>query len=192
MSTEDGMDPRARTLVRAFGDDAFARWLLPDREHRHRVYREWFTMVLAHTERVGDVISTPDAQAVQVWLPCERELPSMLAEDDMQRLLDLAGPRAQWFRIFGELSARCHPREPHQYLALIGVDPAVQGTGVGTRALGEVLRRWDAAGTAAYLEASSTRSRRLYLRLGFQDRGAPIELPNDGPDLYPMWRPPQD
>ncbi|MBB5157938.1 GNAT family N-acetyltransferase [Saccharopolyspora phatthalungensis] len=187
MSTED---LRVRTLLRAFGDDAFARWLMPDRAHRHQVYREWFTMVLAHTETAGRVISSRDGLAVQVWLSARTGPPSMLADADTQRLYDLAGPRAHRFREFGALSAQRHPHEPHEYLSMIGVDPAVQGTGVGTRELRESLRKWDAEGVPCYLEASSARSRNLYLRLGFGDLGGPMLLSGDGPTLYPMWRTP--
>ncbi|MEU6266094.1 GNAT family N-acetyltransferase [Saccharopolyspora shandongensis] len=185
MSTED---IRVRTLLRAFADDAFARWLLPDPEHRHYVYREWFVMVLAQADAAGRVISGADGLAVQVWLAARTGPPSMLDDAGSQRLLDLAGDRAHRFREFGALSAERHPRDPHEYLALIGVDPAVQGTGVGGRELRGALGRWDAEGMPSYLEASSARSRNLYLRLGFQDHGDPIVLP-DGPSLYPMWRP---
>lgn len=188
MSTED---PRVRTLLRAFGDDAFAQWLLPDQAHRHHVYREWFGMVLAHTETAGRVITGEDDRAVQVWLSARTGPPDMLDEAGAQRLLELAGHRAHRFREFGALSAERHPRDPHEYLALIGVDPAVQGTGVGTRELRETLHRLDADGLPSYLEASSPRSRNLYLRLGFQLLGAPITLPDNGPHLYPMWRPAQ-
>ncbi|MCI2418275.1 GNAT family N-acetyltransferase [Saccharopolyspora sp. K220] len=187
MSTEDA---RLRTLLRAFRDDAFAQWLLPERSHRHHVYREWFTMVLAHAETVGQVITGPDESAVQVWLPGRTGPPAMLDDLATERLLELAGPRVDRFHAFGSLSTERHPHEPHQYLALIGVDPTVQGTGIGTRELGETLGRWDADGLPSYLEASSARSRKLYQRLGFRDLGAPITLPHNGPDLYPMWRDP--
>jgi GNAT superfamily N-acetyltransferase len=185
MSTED---LRVRTLLRAFGDDALAQWLLPDRPHRHHVYREWFTMVLAHTETAGQVITSADGLAVQVWLSARTGLPSMLGDADHERLFELAGSRADRFREFGALSAVRHPHDPHHYLALIGVDPAVQGTGVGTRELREALQKRDADGLPSYLEASSARSRNLYLRLGFHDLGTPITLPRNGPDIYPMWR----
>ncbi|MGP4017034.1 GNAT family N-acetyltransferase [Saccharopolyspora sp. 5N708] len=187
MSTED---TRLRTLLRAFRDDAFAQWLLPERAHRHHVYREWFSMVLAHAETAGRVIAGADDLAVQVWLSGRTGPPAMLDDAATERLLELAGPQVHRFRAFGNLSTDRHPREPHQYLALIGVDPAVQGTGIGGRELGDALREWDIDGLPCYLEASSERSRNLYLRLGFRDFGDPIVLPHDGPGLYPMWREP--
>jgi hypothetical protein len=41
----------------------------------------------------------------------------------------------------------------------------------------------------AYLEATSERNRDLYRRHGFVDREV-LELPDDCPPLYPMWRDP--
>jgi hypothetical protein len=66
--------------------------------------------------------------------------------------------------------------------------PGHQGRKTGTRLLEEYHRGLDEAGIPAYLEASSTRSRRLYLRHGYQDLGDPIFMP-DGPPMFPMWRP---
>ncbi|QUH03033.1 GNAT family N-acetyltransferase [Saccharopolyspora erythraea] len=189
MSGEEVDDARLRTLLRAFGDDGIARWLLPDPASRPALYREWFGMVLEHAEREGSVLTGEDGDAVQVWLSALHGPAEMLDEAGGRRLLEIAGAAAPRFREFGELTSANHPDEPHQYLALIAVDPAVQASGIGTRELTAALRRWDAEGVATYLEASTPRSRRLYARLGFRDRGAPIELPG-GPSLYPMWREP--
>lgn len=87
-----------------------------------------------------------------------------------------------------ELLAGSHPDEPAWYLQFLAIDPVVQGLGLGTRALRGVLERADAAGEAAYLEATSERNRALYLRHGFHDIGQ-IALP-DGPTLHAMWRDP--
>lgn len=189
MFDEDVPDPRLRTLLRAFADDDISCWLVPEQDQRYPVYREWFGMVLAQSERVGAVISTDDATAVQVWLSGVEHPPAMVDDENEQRLPELVGAAAPRFRRFGEITSSRHPVEPHQYLALIGVEPTLQNTGLGTRVLTESLRRWDADGVATYLEASSRRSRGLYLRLGFRDLGEPIELPG-GPMLYPMWREP--
>ena len=48
----------------------------------------------------------------------------------------------------------------------------------------------DERGEPAYLEASGERSRDLYLRHGYQPRGAPYHLPG-GPAMWPMWREPR-
>lgn len=88
------------------------------------------------------------------------------------------------------LIAEVHPDRPHLYLASMGVVPDCRGRGVGAAMLRHRLAAADAAGRASYLEASTSRSRDLYARLGFSEIGDDIALPHDGPRLYPMWREP--
>ena len=59
----------------------------------------------------------------------------------------------------------------------------------GTAMLAAHHALMDEKGTPAYLEAASPRTRDIYLRVGYNDLGPPIEFP-DGPAMYPMWRPP--
>ena len=83
-----------------------------------------------------------------------------------------------------------HPRRPpHWYLAMMGVIPERQGRGLGTALIAPALRDLDGDGAPAYLEASSPRSRELYLRNGFVVTGE-FELPSGGPPLWQMWREP--
>jgi hypothetical protein len=51
------------------------------------------------------------------------------------------------------------------------------------------LQTADSAGLATYIEASSERSAALYERLGFVHMEV-LELPDDGPPLWLMRRPP--
>lgn len=64
------------------------------------------------------------------------------------------------------------------------------GHGFGTALLAHRAAQLDRQGRAAYLEASSACSARLYRRLGFEEAGDPIQ-PAGGPPLFPMWRPPR-
>jgi ribosomal protein S18 acetylase RimI-like enzyme len=103
--------------------------------------------------------------------------------------------RVFWVRVrsrFLELMALMdehHPHDPAYYLLAIGVRPASQGKGVGSALLSPVLEQCDRGGEAAYLEATSERSRKLYERHGFEVIGqfAPV----GGPPLWPMWRSPR-
>jgi len=83
---------------------------------------------------------------------------------------------------------RRHLRDPHYYFAYIGVAPAAQGQGFGSRLMGPTLARCDAEHLPAYLEASSERNAALYERLGFRLQR---ELSFAGsPPLRLMMRPP--
>ncbi|MFF2087515.1 GNAT family N-acetyltransferase [Nocardia sp. NPDC058176] len=86
------------------------------------------------------------------------------------------------------LVAEAHPREfPHRYLHVIVTVPEHRGKGAGGAILADRLKAFSDAGESAFLEASTERSSRLYARNGFALEGAPIELPDDGPTLLPMW-----
>jgi GNAT superfamily N-acetyltransferase len=81
-----------------------------------------------------------------------------------------------------------HPARPHYYLALMGVIPDRQGSGIGGALLRAVLDSADRQGVPAYLEATSPRSRALYERHGFVIHA---ELRTaDCPPLWAMWRGP--
>jgi ribosomal protein S18 acetylase RimI-like enzyme len=58
--------------------------------------------------------------------------------------------------------------EPHWYLEAIGVEPALQGQGVGTTLVRTVLDEADAAGTPAYLETETEPNVAFYESLGFE------------------------
>lgn len=87
----------------------------------------------------------------------------------------------------GEQMGEYHPKEPHWYLSLIGVDPSRQGEGLGAALLQAGLERCDAEGLPAYLESSSPRNVPLYERHGFEVIG--LIKPGDHPGLIPMYRP---
>ena len=82
-----------------------------------------------------------------------------------------------------------HPTEPHYYIRWIGVRPGLRGQGLGSALMRPTLDRCDSTDLPAYLEASSERSAALYERLGFVLQGV-LELPDGGPRVWPMRRPP--
>jgi predicted N-acetyltransferase YhbS len=89
-----------------------------------------------------------------------------------------------------ELMKRCHPEEPHWYLAAIGSDPTVRGGGYGQALMHSRLDRCDAEHAPAYLECSNLVNVPYYQRFGFEVTGE-VELPDGGPSLVPMWRSPR-
>ncbi|MCV7210286.1 GNAT family N-acetyltransferase [Mycolicibacterium canariasense] len=89
-----------------------------------------------------------------------------------------------------ELMKRHHPEEPHWYLAVIGSDPTVRGSGQGQALMRSRLDRCDAEHAPAYLESSNPANIGYYQRFGFEVTGE-ITLPDGGPSLWPMWRQPR-
>jgi ribosomal protein S18 acetylase RimI-like enzyme len=126
-----------------------------------------------------------------VWVPPGRWKLSPLAQLRLAPAMAVAlGTRLpQTLRALNTIEAH-HPHQPHYYLAFVGLEPELQGRGIGSRLLRPVLERCDRERMPAYLEASSPRNRALYLRHGFEVTGE-FCYPKNGPPSWPMWREPQ-
>ena len=122
-----------------------------------------------------------------MWRPPGVEEPSGGPLD--QIFDEIVGPRGRGHStLFGELVEGVHPAEPpHCYLFAIGVDPAQQGGGRGSRLIREVLDRCDREAIPAYLENTRERNLPFYKRHGFVTRER-VDLPDGGPPVWLMWR----
>jgi GNAT superfamily N-acetyltransferase len=167
-------------LTEAFMDDPVACWLFPAPDERRRLQSNFYGHLLEREAAEAYLVGRAGAS---VWLA----LAAGQAPDDGPTLTTAFGDSGPRLLTFGQALAERHPRdEPHLYLACMGVVSGRQGTGLGSALLRDRLEGAD--GRPAYLEASSVRSRDLYLRHGFEDLGEPIQVA-DGPPVWPMWRP---
>ncbi|KOU67582.1 acetyltransferase [Streptomyces sp. MMG1533] len=183
-----------RLLDAAFQDDPVSRWVFPGDEYRrathHRLMAAFTDIVLAE----GRVDVTEDGTACALWLsvPEADDHGQDTGEDDgLARVRAAVDPENERVELVGRLTGEIHPSgRAHAYLWMIGVAPEHQGAGLGTALIAPVLNRCDREGLPAYLEASNSRSRKLYERLGFELTGRPLDLP-EGPRMWPMWREPR-
>ncbi|MBI1406337.1 MAG: GNAT family N-acetyltransferase [Caulobacter sp.] len=171
-------------LTLAFAADPVFRYWWPAASD----YMQWGPrFALAMGERAfdsGAATMTLEGSAAALWLP-----PGVEPDPARLQALEMPGTEEQ-DAIATELRAemdRFHPRAPHWYLWMIGVDPGVQGRGHGSALLAHTLALCDARGETAYLESSSTRNVPLYERFGFEAIGV-IEV-RDVPPIVPMIRP---
>ncbi|WP_163718754.1 GNAT family N-acetyltransferase [Mangrovibacterium lignilyticum] len=61
-----------------------------------------------------------------------------------------------------------HPKQPFLYLWFLGVAPEMQGHGIGSRMLEEIIRKGEALNYPIYLETSTKENLPLYQRFGFE------------------------
>ncbi len=192
MATEDvtvarrgDVDRAVAPIVLAFATDPFVRWLLSDST---RYLTAFPRLVRLHAETVvdaGGVYRSGDFRAAALWYS-----PGVYADrvsigaifdgilpDEVEATLSLV--------LEGMGAAR--PSEPHLYLRMIGVDPALQGRGYGSLLMRIALEECDRRELPAYLEATSMASRSLYERHGFTTTAEIREA--DAPPLWPMLRP---
>lgn len=181
----------AGALGRAFADDPMHSWFFPDRPTRpSKLARLFAEVLLADAVAYGSAHTTDERDGAAIWFPPGKGQPSVI---DQLRLLPLmvrlAGRRLP--RILAGLSfmESRQPSEPHWHLPILGVEPGRQGRGLGGALMQPILDRCDRDGHGAYLEATSSRSRDLYLRHGFAVLEE-VALPGGGPLLWRMWRGP--
>ncbi|QFU88782.1 N-acetyltransferase [Amycolatopsis sp. YIM 10] len=180
--------PIAGLIATAFEPLDVSRWLVPEPAPRRATLAANFRILVEYVLAHGHIDVIGD-RAAAVWLPQEAGVDLPPPPDYDARLLAACGPYTDRFLALDDAFAANHPHEPHHHLAFLAVHPEVQGRGLGAALLRHHHARLDAAGTAAYLEASNLRATALYEREGYEFSGAPFHLP-DGPPFHPMWREP--
>ena len=184
----------ARALGRAFYDDPVMTWMQPDAGRRSAALAGFFGAMTRYHFLSGGGAEVATAEsgigAAALWDPpgrwhhSSREQVAMLPAVIRAFRGHLGAGRA-----LTEAMQAVHPEEPHWYLAIIGSDPTVRGSGCGHALMRSRLDRCDAEHAPAYLESSNPDNIPYYNRFGFEVTGE-IVMP-DGPTLWPMWRQPR-
>lgn len=189
-STADA-DVLSRVIADAFHDLPQSAWLIPDPDARRQILPGYFRLLTEQTMGSGTVHTTTDQAAAALWIPVSPQGASQ-PDDYPARLAAVTGQWADRFTTFDAVLDRHHPYgAAYHYLAILAVRPDRQGEGIGSallRAYHDILDRESDA--LAYLEAAGMRSRQLYRRHGYLPSGA-FYLPDDGPGMWPMVRPPR-
>jgi GNAT superfamily N-acetyltransferase len=181
----------SEVIAKAFFDLPPSRWLVPDRPARRQIWPGYFRIYVEHALAAGVVHTTPGRDAAALWLPVG-ETPAAPPEGYAAALAEVTGPYLDRFTAFDAALDARHPAGiAHHHLAILAVRSDRQGQGTGTALLEAYHHHLDTSiRQPAYLEASSERTRQVYLRRGYADYGAPAALPG-GPDMFPMIRMPR-
>jgi len=180
----------AGVLARAFDDDPIQQWVYPDARVRARYGSEFFRWSLWRCADQRVTWTTDDLAGAALWM-----LPDQWAVSLAQlgRLVRFTGRGVRWRGplVMWGLTAveRRHPQERHLYLAVLGVEPERQGSGLGSALLAPGLELCDREGILAYLETGKERNLAFYARHGFQVTGE-LTLPG-GPRVWLMHRRPR-
>jgi ribosomal protein S18 acetylase RimI-like enzyme len=186
-SASAGEEPQAvATIVAAFVTDPIARYALAT---PHDYLHEFPAQVQAFA---GGSLAhgTADVAAgfggVALWLPPGVAADGEALAREFQRTAK-AEHLADLLATFEQMG-RYHPKKPHWYLPMIGVEPNAQGAGLGGALMRHAVARCDAQGAVAYLESSNPRNISLYQRHGFEVLGE-IQV-GGAPPVIPMIREP--
>jgi len=184
----------AAALGRAFDDDPVWSWIFPEAASRVTRLTAVFTLMARHVHlrHEGMEVAGRDAvaEAAALWDPPGAwRIPLTIQLRQAVPMLRAFGTRLPAaLKALGAIEKH-HPAEPHWYLAVLGTDPAAQGTGLGGALLRSRLDRTDAAGLPAYLESSKPENVPYYERFGFRVTQE-LALPGDAPPVWLMWRDP--
>jgi predicted N-acetyltransferase YhbS len=187
----DPDDVQALTPVMqaAFADDPVVHWVYRQGRARERGSGVFFSWLMRRLVGQGISSTTTGLGGAAIWA-----LPGTWRESPGEALSLMATNAwnvSFWPRVLRGLAAveHFHPATPHLYLALLGVDPALQGQGVGRSLLEPGLRLCDTDGLDAYLECTAARNVDYYAQHGFAvDRE--LRLPAGGPPIWLMSRKP--
>lgn len=177
------------TIADAFHDDPVTRWVVPPPEDRPSVLPGYFGAAGETAIETGSVYVAGDFAAVAVWFDATTPPPPPPSTPD-PAMVGLCGRYAENFHLLEKLMHDAQPSKPaHHHLAFLAVRDGLRGHGIGSALLARHHEQLDTEDLGSYLDASSPRSRRLYLRHGYHDLPGPCHL-TDGTPLWPMWRPP--
>jgi GNAT superfamily N-acetyltransferase len=192
----DQLAEASTVLARAFDDDPVFRYLYPTPRRRRWTCRGFLRSIVRDALPFGEVWAAFDDGVVvgaAGWLPEGTYPPSqwraarlLLSASD-----SLLTPQTfrDGLRYLGE-TEKLHPKEPHWYLAVIGVEPTRQGEGLGGELLAAVLERLDTNGVPGYLETSTEANVAWYRHHGFEVQQE-VHPARTGPPVWTMWREPR-
>jgi ribosomal protein S18 acetylase RimI-like enzyme len=180
-------------LARAFAQDPSIDWTIRADERRAEGVELFFDVVLRRmTLPFGDVWTTDgEVQGAALWTPPGKWKLGLLEQVTLAPQMLAAFGWRRLGRVLDSMSLveQHHPKEPHYYLQSIGVEPAIQGRGLGKALLRPVLDRCDAEQVPAFLETAQERNLPLYRSRGFVEVSR-APLAGGGPLMYFMWREP--
>jgi len=173
-------------LTLAFSNDPATRWTWPDPKAYLDAFPHFAKAFGGAAFGHGSAHRIGSAGAA-LWLPPGASPDDAAIGALMQRTADpqtaTDGPQIM------QQMASYHPKEPHWYLPLIGVDPARHRNGYGAALLQDTLCRCDQDHVAAYLESTNPANITLYQRHGFEILGT-IQA-GRSPTITPMLRKPR-
>jgi GNAT superfamily N-acetyltransferase len=182
---------------RAFFDDPFFSYLLPDDNLRRSRLPIFFRSVYTHMGVHGRIVTVrndaDEAVGVAAWLttggyPLPIKLQLSQIPSSLRAFYRRPRAIATGNRYVAAL-ARAHRKDPHWYLMVLCADPPVQRSGVGTMLLEHAFDQVDREGVGSHLETPRHENVAYYQRFGYEpiETLTPVE---GGPPYYTMWRAP--
>jgi ribosomal protein S18 acetylase RimI-like enzyme len=187
------------SAARAFHDDPLFNFFEPNLLKQARRLPALMRATIVDTLPLAETYAAFDhgkAKAVAAWMP-----PGGYPRSPRREGMFLARAAPSMVRSGRRLPAalkllaaidKVHPKPDHWYLALLAVDPELQGRGIGGALVAQMLQRADRDGLPAYLETQTEANVAWYRRFGFEVVDT-IALPGvaGAPTMWALQREPQ-
>jgi len=163
----------AGVLARAFYDDPFFTFALPDDARRRQVLPWFYEKFLHYGLRCGRVYTTASLEGVAIWLGPHKPylaFPGTLQSGLWQFPFKLRWPELRRSLLLSNYAGRLHAAAltgSHWYLSELGVEPHLQGQGVASALLQPVLELAYRQTLCCYLETNNVKNLSFYRWHGF-------------------------
>lgn len=176
-ATRSDLDDALSCLADAFAADPITGFLLQTGAgYRERVIRFFSLLMRARIALEMPVLVARGASGVHGaamgYATAHSEWPIELQEEWDR--FEIATPgMTDRMAAYDEIAAKCKPPAPHYYLGVIGIQPNLQGRGLGSQLLTSFcdLSSSDPLSNGVYLETAQDRNVGFYRRAGFAETG---------------------
>jgi hypothetical protein len=185
----------ANVLCRVFYDEPRFAYLMPDANERRRVLPGLFSSAIRAGQLYGETYTTPGVEGGSVWIGPGRSLA-------IHRLLQTGSPtmslKISWASLkrsvrlaaWTEEVRQRLARQPHWYLAALGVESSKQDKVLREALIEPGLLRADADGLPCCLETFHETDLPFYREHGFRIEGGG-RTPGGGPNFWILMRAPR-
>lgn len=188
--SESDLATAVPAIARAFAwHEPWGAWVLPDESSREATLAERVEADIRERFLSAGECWTIGGVCVTLWIPpAEEPGAGPLSHRRSETDYAVYGARADALREADRQRAEMVPTEPHWYLDTIATDPAWRRRGLGARLLDHDLEIRDERGEACALDTHTPENVGFYGRRGFEVI-ATGRMPEDGPELFVMFRP---
>lgn len=157
-------------LSSSFDENKSVNYIVPQTASRKKRLRALMEYSFDYCRLFGEVYLSEDRNACAlVVLPDQKKASMKSILLDVKLILSCVGINNINKALTREKSINAvHPKEDFYYLWFVGVDPAQQGRGVGSKLLNEILQRSRELRRPVYLETSTKRNLPWYTKHGFK------------------------